>query len=281
MEITDKLILQTQQGEKAATEILAGKIRKFMFEYVNIHLYGDSEAEDVCQEASTKAIMGIKKFKVGTNLYAWLSKIAMNCIADFLRKKYGGTHWPLKKYRAWILDFIYLIDQQLRDFIAENLPESERQSFYDRITEELITKTFRQFNRLKYKASPENTVLSAVKELLRKYAGIEVIPFSKSTNGEEDVGIEYIRDTRVEIDPEKRALREEFVAKVNACIEALSSNEKIVIRMHYYAGLKVKEIAQLLGRTPNAVSQMLKRAVTKLGRMMEEDDYFLSIFSLL
>jgi RNA polymerase sigma-70 factor (ECF subfamily) len=61
------------------------------------HLCGNlHDAQDLAQETFVKAIAGRNSFKLGTNLKAWLLRIASNSFLDLRRKKKTARAAPLE-----------------------------------------------------------------------------------------------------------------------------------------------------------------------------------------
>lgn len=60
------------------------------------------------------------------------------------------------------------------------------------------------------------------------------------------------------------------VEKLKTLIEELSEDEAQVVVMRYMEQLSVKEIAQEIGKTENATSVMLHRAINKLRKNVED-----------
>lgn len=60
--------------------------------------------------------------------------------------------------------------------------------------------------------------------------------------------------------PESRALAEEATETLQAIMDALPEIQREVLRLKYLEELSLKEIGWVLGKSPNAVSQLLHRA---------------------
>lgn len=60
---------------------------------------------------------------------------------------------------------------------------------------------------------------------------------------------------------------------VTGAIMKLSANDRKIIVLYYYQELPVKEIAGIIGKTPNATLQRLNRARMKLKKILMEDGY--------
>ena len=64
--------------------------------------------------------------------------------------------------------------------------------------------------------------------------------------------------------PSKGLRREERFSRLERALRDLSDDHRQVIRLARIEGVPVKEIAERMGRTPDAVSQLLIRALRKL-----------------
>ncbi len=70
---------------------------------------------------------------------------------------------------------------------------------------------------------------------------------------------------------EPDVVRRELYAKVRAYVDELAPSLRETVLLHYFAGRKLREIADLHGITPNAAEKRLSRARTALGgRILEE-----------
>lgn len=60
---------------------------------------------------------------------------------------------------------------------------------------------------------------------------------------------------------------------ITGAIMRLNARDREMIVLYYYQELSVKEIAGIIGKTQNAVSQRLNRARIKLKKILMEDGY--------
>jgi RNA polymerase sigma-70 factor (ECF subfamily) len=65
--------------------------------------------------------------------------------------------------------------------------------------------------------------------------------------------------------PSERAGRNEQFARLAAGLARLPDAQRIAVELRYLQGWKVKEIARELGKSEDAVAQLLRRAVAALG----------------
>lgn len=64
-------------------------------------------------------------------------------------------------------------------------------------------------------------------------------------------------------------LEPDELARLHAAIDALPARQQTAIREHYLRGRQIKDIAALLGRTPNMVSMHHRAALAALRRTLE------------
>lgn len=75
---------------------------------------------------------------------------------------------------------------------------------------------------------------------------------------------------RDETGPEAMALQADQQRTILAAIQKLSPDQQDVVLLRFSGGLRLKEIAETVGKTENAVKQLLFRALGNLkGRLME------------
>jgi RNA polymerase sigma-70 factor (ECF subfamily) len=72
--------------------------------------------------------------------------------------------------------------------------------------------------------------------------------------------------------PSERAERNERFARLSAALVELPDAQRAAVEMRYLRGLKVSDIAGVLGRSEGAVSLLLHRAVTALRGALAEPD---------
>jgi RNA polymerase sigma-70 factor (ECF subfamily) len=75
-----------------------------------------------------------------------------------------------------------------------------------------------------------------------------------------------------EVSPSRGLQREERFARLEAALQALSPEYREVVVLSRLRGLKVREIAERLGKSPNAVAHMMSRALKKLRESLGETE---------
>jgi RNA polymerase sigma factor (sigma-70 family) len=73
-----------------------------------------------------------------------------------------------------------------------------------------------------------------------------------------------------DLTPEEAALRKEEYAWVRAHLEQLSQTQQEVVRLHFVAGLRCVEIAQLQNKREGSVRMLLARALNGLRSLYEQ-----------
>ena len=77
-----------------------------------------------------------------------------------------------------------------------------------------------------------------------------------------------------DVSPSRRAMREERFARLQAALESLNPPEREAILLARIDGLPIKDVASRMRRTPEAVTQLLWRALKKLKDRFGETDSF-------
>ena len=109
-------------------------------------------------------------------------------------------------------------------------------------------------------------------DFLGKYSRAHVASLEARLEVEDGYGIEYgvlVRDYSAD-DPHSRANLQDLRAQLVDAIDQLEEREKLITTFYFYEGLTLKEIGQALSLTEGRVSQILKRALTRLRDLIEE-----------
>lgn len=90
MDLTSDLDQMIQDGQGKSDYFAATLVSQY-YGYIHrlaFYLLGDSaDADDVCQETFIDALLYIERYSPGTNLRAWLSKIAVHKCKQVLRRR--------------------------------------------------------------------------------------------------------------------------------------------------------------------------------------------------
>jgi len=180
-EADEDLMVRYQQGEVRAFEILLGRHRKAVFNFI-LRYVGDKEtAEDLLQETFMRVIKGADAYKRQAKFTTWLYTIARNLCVDQTRRRKHRKHASLDAPMAADDDSGTLLDvipgnemasdrksvnkqlsQRLQGAIG-GLSEEQREVFLMR---EFLDMPFKQIADVV--GVPENTVKSRMRYALEK-----------------------------------------------------------------------------------------------------------------
>jgi RNA polymerase sigma-70 factor (ECF subfamily) len=177
----EDLMVRYQQGEVRAFEVLLGRHRKSVFNFI-LRYVGDKEtAEDLLQETFMRVIKGADAYKRQAKFTTWLYTIARNLCVDQTRRRKHRKHASLDAPMAADDDSGTLLDvlpssemasdrksvnkqlyQRLQGAIGA-LSEEQREVFLMR---EFLDMPFKQIADVV--GVPENTVKSRMRYALEK-----------------------------------------------------------------------------------------------------------------
>ncbi len=177
----EDLMVRYQQGEVRAFEVLLGRHRKAVFNFI-LRYVGDKEtAEDLLQETFMRVIKGADAYKRQAKFTTWLYTIARNLCVDQTRRRKHRKHASLDAPMAAEDDSGTLLDvipssemasdrksvnkqlyQRLQGAIGA-LSEEQREVFLMR---EFLDMPFKQIADVV--GVPENTVKSRMRYALEK-----------------------------------------------------------------------------------------------------------------
>ena len=180
-EADEDLMVRYQQGEVRAFEILLGRHRKAVFNFI-LRYVGDKEtAEDLLQETFMRVIKGADAYKRQAKFTTWLYTIARNLCVDQTRRRKHRKHASLDAPMGSDDDSGTLLDvvasgemasdrksvnkqlyQRLQGAIGA-LSEEQREVFLMR---EFLDMPFKQIADVV--GVPENTVKSRMRYALEK-----------------------------------------------------------------------------------------------------------------
>ena len=180
-EADEDLMVRYQRGEVRAFEVLLGRHRKSVFNFI-LRYVGDKEtAEDLLQETFMRVIKGAEAYKRQAKFTTWLYTIARNLCVDQTRRRKHRRHASLDAPMASEADSGTLLDvipgnemasdrktvnkalyARLQGAIA-SLGEEQREVFLMR---EFLDMPFKQIAEVV--GVPENTVKSRMRYALEK-----------------------------------------------------------------------------------------------------------------
>jgi RNA polymerase sigma factor for flagellar operon FliA len=109
-------------------------------------------------------------------------------------------------------------------------------------------------------------------DFLDKYSRAHVASLEARLEADGESGTEYgalIGDPSA-ADPQSRANLQDLRAQLTDAIDRLEDRERLITTFYFYEGLTLKEIGKALSLTEGRVSQILKRALTRLRDLIEE-----------
>ena len=110
-------------------------------------------------------------------------------------------------------------------------------------------------------------------DFLGKYSRAHVASLEARLDADGGSGIEYrvlVGDSSAN-DPQSQAELEDLRAQLVSAIGRLEERERLVTTFYFYEGLTLKEIGKALELTEGRVSQILKRALTRLRSHLQEE----------
>jgi len=76
--------------------------------------------------------------------------------------------------------------------------------------------------------------------------------------------IEYAREERAEVDPQRTLLSKELGARIRQVLGGLTARERTVFELRHYHGLRLKDIGDTLGTSEEAAKNCLFRVTQKM-----------------
>src|SRR5688572_2863473 len=177
----EDLMVQYQQGEVRAFEILLGRHKKPVFNFI-LRFVGDREtAEDLLQETFMRVIKGAEAYKRQAKFTTWLYTIARNLCVDQTRRRKHRRHASLDAPMSASEDSGTLMDvipgsemASDRKSVNKELHETMQRAIAGLSEEQREVFLMREFLDLPFKqiaevvGVPENTVKSRMRYALEK-----------------------------------------------------------------------------------------------------------------
>ena len=177
----EDLMVQYQQGEVRAFEVLLGRHRKPVFNFI-LRYVGDREtAEDLLQETFMRVIKGADAYKRQAKFTTWLYTIARNLCVDQTRRRKHRKHASLDAPMAASEDSGTLMDvipgsemASDRKSVNKELHETMQRAIGSLSEEQREVFLMREFLDMPFKqiadvvGVPENTVKSRMRYALEK-----------------------------------------------------------------------------------------------------------------
>ena len=180
-ESDEDLMVRYQGGEVRAFEILLGRHRKPVFNFI-LRYVGDKEtAEDLLQETFMRVIKGAEAYKRQAKFTTWLYTIARNLCVDQTRRRKHRKHASLDAPMSSDEDSGTLLDvvsgnemASDRKTVNKQLEQRMNQAIQSLVEEQREVFMMREFLDMPFKqiadvvGVPENTVKSRMRYALEK-----------------------------------------------------------------------------------------------------------------
>lgn len=106
-----------------------------------------------------------------------------------------------------------------------------------------------------------------VKNLVRDHVATQ-----KRSIGREQAGNASDRDVLDSLTtPSQRAMSNEKAVALAAAIETLTGDQSTAIRLRFFDGLKLREIAERMDRSEDSISQLIRRGLARLKSVLPRD----------
>ena len=79
-------------------------------------------------------------------------------------------------------------------------------------------------------------------------------------------------EAAVSATPSRELIQRETVDRVSQALEKLPKNQSLVVILLHFQGLKISEVASMMGKSNAAVAALLHRALTSLGKALKDKD---------
>jgi len=177
----EDLMVQYQAGEVRAFEVLLGRHKKPVFNFI-LRFVGDREtAEDLLQETFMRVIKGAEAYKRQAKFTTWLYTIARNLCVDQTRRRKHRRHASLDAPMSASEDSGTLLDvipgsemASDRKSVSKELHETMQRAIGGLSEEQREVFLMREFLDMPFKqiadvvGVPENTVKSRMRYALEK-----------------------------------------------------------------------------------------------------------------
>ncbi|MDR1571935.1 MAG: FliA/WhiG family RNA polymerase sigma factor [Clostridiales Family XIII bacterium] len=106
-------------------------------------------------------------------------------------------------------------------------------------------------------------------KILQKRHNAMVLSYEEAINEKMMTASPLLTEHKEADAPEAEILREELKQQLAEAVGGLGEKERLVVSLYYYEGLKLKEIASVMGITESRVSQIHSAAILKLRHKID------------
>lgn len=153
----------------------------------------------------------------------------------------------------------------------KSMIKNDEDTVYD-VLQDTYLKAFARLGQLgqpeKFNAWVKGIARNAALDELRKN---KPMLFSEMANDAGDNSPEsWIEDTNVSNLPEIQMDQQETVRLIRAILDSLPEGQRLVVSMYYYQGMKINQISNILGLSPNTVSVQLRNGRKSIEKKVYE-----------
>ena len=149
------------------------------------------------------------------------------------------------------------VQHELRAFVVSRLGPIVRQQVEpEDVVQETLLKAFESIKRFQWNGSQslKNWLFAIAEHLIRNTSRKRTLPTGGSS----------LSLQSNEPSPSRAMRREERLDRLRDSLKSLSSDHRLVVELSRIEGLKIKDIAERMDRSPGAVKQLLSRALDNL-----------------
>lgn len=140
------------------------------------------------------------------------------------------------------------------------------------VVQEVVVKIYNNLNALKSADSFDSWVYSVVTNHCYSFLRKDIKRKNGITN-DENAELD-VQDDSIEVIPHKSLEEDEFVKYMATIIKKLPSERQQCFHLHYYDGLKYREIADILELSIHTVGSHIKRARKIIKDEMEKSTFY-------
>ena len=149
------------------------------------------------------------------------------------------------------------LEHELHAFVQSRLGPAVRQLVEpDDVVQETLLKAFESLPRFQWRGaqSLKSWLFAIAEHLIRNASRKRSLPTTSWS-----LSVESDRPS-----PSHALRREERLDRLRGSLKSLSPDYRLVLELSRYKGLKIKDIAERMGRSPGAAKQLLSRALANL-----------------
>jgi RNA polymerase sigma-70 factor, ECF subfamily len=130
-------------------------------------------------------------------------------------------------------------------------------------TQEVFLRALRSFDRYRYRDTPFRSYLVTIARNLLRDRWRRRTPALVELDSQ-------LEPSSSDPQPEERAIAADTRRSVHDLLATLNSDQREVVRLRVLEGRPTEEVAEIMGRSPNAIRQLQYRAISALRERMQE-----------